>query len=70
MPPTVKCKHCDRFIVENAAGEWVLPNAKYPSPRCLDGVHVHEPHKRPDGTPIGIVAGVAIGASVSEAGLI
>ena len=70
MTPSVKCRRCRRFIVRNAEGEWVLPNSKYPSALCLDGVHPHDPDSDPDNDGMGIVYGVAIGASITDAGLI
>jgi hypothetical protein len=72
MTTAVKCKRCHRFIVRNDAGDWILPNSKFPSTLCLDGVHPHDPDQDPDNgsgrfiTPTGI----AIGASIAEAGLI
>ena len=70
MPSHVKCKRCGKFIVRNAEGEWVLPNSKFPTPVCLDGVHKHEPRETPRGDGSGLVTGVAIGAAIYDAGVI
>jgi hypothetical protein len=69
MTTATKCKHCGRIIARNIRGEWAIPNSKLPSTLCPDGIQRHEPDKEP-GDPTGIITGIAVGASIFDAGLI
>jgi hypothetical protein len=70
MTTATKCKHCGRIIARNIRGEWAIPNSKLPSTLCTDGIQHHEPDKEPGGDGTGIVTGIAVGASIFDAGLI
>ncbi len=67
--PTPKCKRCGRMIFLNARGEWVLLSSRVAMPLCRDG-KLHEPDWKPGDDRSGIVTGIAVAASVFDAGLI
>ncbi len=67
-PPT-KCKHCGKIIVRNVRGEWGLPHSIVPTTICHDDVP-HEPDRGSDNDQSGTVVGIAIGASIFDAGVI
>ena len=70
MTTATKCKHCGRIIARNIRGEWAIPKSKLPSTLCSDGIRHHEPDKEPGGDGTGIVTGIAVGASIFDAGLL
>jgi hypothetical protein len=69
MSTAIKCKRCGRMIVRNIRGEWQLPRSVVPTTICRDG-EPHEPDRDPDDDQSGMVKGIAIGASIYEAGVI
>lgn len=69
MTTTIKCKRCNRIIVRNARGEWVLPKSKFPSVVCRDG-HPHEPDKKPGNDPTGRAVAIGVSVAVVDAGVI
>jgi hypothetical protein len=70
MSTATKCKRCGRIIVRNVRGEWGLPHSIVPTTLCSDGIHPHEPDNDPDQDQTGTVMGIAIGASIFDAGVI
>jgi hypothetical protein len=69
MTTATKCKHCGRIIARNIRGEWAIPSSKLPSTLCPDGIQHHEPDTE-SGDTTGIITGIAVGASIFDAGLI
>jgi hypothetical protein len=69
MSTAIKCKRCGKMIVRNVKGEWQLPKSVVPTTKCTDG-KPHEPDKGPGNDQSGLVMGVAIGASIYDAGII
>jgi hypothetical protein len=69
MSNAVKCKVCGRVIVRNVKGEWGLPKSVVPTTICRDG-KPHEPDRGPGSGQDGTVIGIAIGASIYDAGVI
>ena len=69
MSSATKCKRCGRIIVRNVRGEWGLPHSVVPTTLCSDGVP-HEPDDESDHDQTGTVMGIAIGASIFDAGVI
>jgi hypothetical protein len=69
MSTVVKCKRCGRMIVRNVRGEWGLPRSVVPTTICRDG-KPHEPDGGAGNDGNGMVMGIAIGASIYDAGVI
>ena len=69
MSNAVKCKVCGKVIVRNVNGEWGLPKSVVPTTICRDG-KPHQPDHEPGGGQDGTVVGIAIGASIYDAGVI
>jgi hypothetical protein len=69
MSTAIKCKRCGKMIVRNVKGEWQLPKSVVPTTKCTDGTP-HEPDSGPGNDRSGLVMGVAIGASIYDAGII
>ena len=69
MSTAVKCKRCGRMIVRNVRGEWGLPRSVVPTTICRDG-KPHEPDRGPGNDQNGMVMGIAIGASIYDAGVL
>lgn len=70
MSTAIKCKRCGKIIVRNVKGEWQLPKSVVPTTKCTDG-EPHEPDRGPGSNDqSGLVMGVAIGASIYDAGII